>query len=187
MITTRSRQASVQTNREGIIIVTYRRGAYSAPRPRRTSGAIDTVYRGYRFRSRMEARFAVMFDRLNLHWEYELEGFHTAAGPYLPDFWIPELNEWVEIKGPTPSKYDMDRMNAFALDQYMAAKSKSFTALVGIPERPPIVSVSWRYQKDEGRYGFGMDEWTGGRSLLDLVVALAAARSARFEHGEVPA
>lgn len=37
--------------------------------------AIETVYRGYRFRSRLEARWAVFFDALGLEWEYEPEGF----------------------------------------------------------------------------------------------------------------
>lgn len=61
--------------------------------------AIETKYKGYRFRSRLEARWAVFFDALGLRWEYEKEGFDLGkAGWYLPDFWLPELNCWVEIK-----------------------------------------------------------------------------------------
>lgn len=37
--------------------------------------AIDTKYKGYRFRSRLEARWAVFFDALGVRWEYEPEGF----------------------------------------------------------------------------------------------------------------
>lgn len=48
--------------------------------------AIDTVYGGYRFRSRLEARWAVFFDSLGLQWDYEPEGFELDAGRYLPDF-----------------------------------------------------------------------------------------------------
>lgn len=36
---------------------------------------IETLYKGYRFRSRLEARWAVFFDALGLKWEYEKEGF----------------------------------------------------------------------------------------------------------------
>jgi hypothetical protein len=36
--------------------------------------AIETLYRGYRFRSRTEARWAVFFDKLGLRWDYEEEG-----------------------------------------------------------------------------------------------------------------
>jgi hypothetical protein len=48
--------------------------------------AIETRYKGYRFRSRLEARWAVFFDALELRWDYEPEGFETNAGNYLPDF-----------------------------------------------------------------------------------------------------
>ena len=64
--------------------------------------AIETTYKGYRFRSRLEARWAVFFDVLRIEWEYEKEGF--VVGPnqdvsYLPDFFLPESNTWVEVKG----------------------------------------------------------------------------------------
>jgi hypothetical protein len=49
--------------------------------------AIETVYNGYRFRSRLEARWAVFFDALGVEYEYEPEGFELPSGRrYLPDF-----------------------------------------------------------------------------------------------------
>ena len=49
--------------------------------------AIGTVYKGYRFRSRLEARWAVFFDKLGIVYEYEPEGFYLSDGrKYLPDF-----------------------------------------------------------------------------------------------------
>ena len=53
--------------------------------------AIETVYNGYRFRSRLEARWAVFFDALGLEYEYEPEGFSLGAGGYLPDFRLVDL------------------------------------------------------------------------------------------------
>lgn len=41
--------------------------------------AIETCYAGCRFRSRLEARWAVFFDALGLEWEYEPEGFELPA------------------------------------------------------------------------------------------------------------
>lgn len=73
---------------------------------------IETRYKGYRFRSRLEARWAVFFDALALKWEYEPEGFQTSAGPYLPDFRVmtPQGNPtWYEVKPSTisqDSKFD---------------------------------------------------------------------------------
>ena len=50
---------------------------------------IETVYNGYRFRSRLEARWAVFFDALKVNYEYEPEGFELPSGNYyLPDFRI---------------------------------------------------------------------------------------------------
>lgn len=62
--------------------------------------AIETHYKGYRFRSRLEARWAVFFDALGVKWEYEKEGYDLGeAGWYLPDFWLPDFGIWIEIKG----------------------------------------------------------------------------------------
>ena len=66
---------------------------------RMTIQAIETQYKGYRFRSRLEARWAVFFDALDIPWEYEPEGFELGNGiRYLPDFWLPAQECWVEIK-----------------------------------------------------------------------------------------
>lgn len=60
---------------------------------------IETFYNGYRFRSRLEARWAVFFDDLGIKYEYEAEGFTLDDGrAYLPDFYLPEFNIFVEIK-----------------------------------------------------------------------------------------
>jgi len=70
--------------------------------------AIDTQYKGYLFRSRLEARWAVFFDALGLNWEYEPEGFDLSSGArYLPDFCVEYPGQkfsertkwWFEVKG----------------------------------------------------------------------------------------
>mgnify|MGYP001012149479 CR=1 FL=1 len=62
---------------------------------------IETQYAGYRFRSRLEARYAVFFDALGAAWEYEPEGYDLGyAGLYLPDFRLPRLGVHVEVKPP---------------------------------------------------------------------------------------
>ena len=61
---------------------------------------IETSYKGYRFRSRLEARYAVFMDAMKVKWQYEPEGFELPSGKYLPDFFLPEVNggTWLEIK-----------------------------------------------------------------------------------------
>jgi hypothetical protein len=61
--------------------------------------AIETTYKGYRFRSRLEARWALFFDAMDLQWEYEVEGFELSNRKrYLPDFWLPVLDCFAEVK-----------------------------------------------------------------------------------------
>lgn len=63
------------------------------------SFAIQTVYKGYKFRSRLEARWALFFDAMKFQWDYEPEGFDLGAtGWYLPDFYLHDFSAWVEIK-----------------------------------------------------------------------------------------
>src|ERR1039458_6510910 len=47
-----------------------------------TATAIETAYRGHLFRSRLEARWAAMFDLLGWSWTYE----PFDANGYIPDF-----------------------------------------------------------------------------------------------------
>jgi hypothetical protein len=62
--------------------------------------AIETVYAGCRFRSRLEARWAVFFDHLGIEWQYEPQGYELPSGErYLPDFRLPAHDLWVEVKG----------------------------------------------------------------------------------------
>ena len=61
--------------------------------------AIETVYNGYRFRSRLEARWAVFFDAVGIEYEYEPEGLILSDGtPYLPDFYLPKFHSYFEVK-----------------------------------------------------------------------------------------
>jgi hypothetical protein len=63
--------------------------------------AIPTFYAGVQFRSRAEARWAVLFDCLKTKWLYESEGFRLETIWYLPDFWLPDIHCFAEVKGVT--------------------------------------------------------------------------------------
>ena len=60
--------------------------------------AIETEYNGYRFRSRLEARWAVFFDEAGIKYRYEDEGFEVGEMKYLPDFYLPDIGCHVEVK-----------------------------------------------------------------------------------------
>jgi hypothetical protein len=85
--------------------------------------AIETSFKGYRMRSRLEARWAVFFDALGIEWEYEKEGYElTGAGRYLPDFHLKDRNIWVEIKGELKEDgSEIEKINALADESKEAA------------------------------------------------------------------
>lgn len=78
--------------------------------------AIETLWKGFRFRSRAEARWAVFLDRLGIEFDYEPEGVILPSGPYLPDFRLKsfpigifpdgraEEAVWLEVKGSEPTE-----------------------------------------------------------------------------------
>jgi hypothetical protein len=53
----------------------------------------------------LEARWAVFLDALDIAYKYEWQGFELgSAGRYLPDFWLPDVRLWLEIKGQYPTE-----------------------------------------------------------------------------------
>lgn len=85
---------------------------------------IETYYRGYHFRSRLEARWAVFLDTLGVEWEYEPEGFDMGGLYYLPDFRVKcygkrgkLTDDWfylyIEVKGQM-SGADASKINVFS-------------------------------------------------------------------------
>jgi hypothetical protein len=90
---------------------------------------IQTRYRGYAFRSRIEARYAVLFDSMKLEWEYEPQGYVLPDGTwYLPDFFVrfplgsrrrdeyPDAGYWVEIKAIPPTPAELQKLELLSRD-----------------------------------------------------------------------
>lgn len=63
-----------------------------------TIKAIETQYNGYRFRSRLEARWATFFDAMGVKYQYESEGFQLGNIWYLPDFYLDTWDCFFEVK-----------------------------------------------------------------------------------------
>ena len=60
------------------------------------------IYRedlGIFFRSRWEANFARVLNYLGVKWEYEIKRFNTPHGSYTPDFYLPDQDIYIEVKG----------------------------------------------------------------------------------------
>jgi hypothetical protein len=60
---------------------------------------IPTTYNGIKYRSRLEARWAVFFNELGIKHRYEFEGFSLENKEYyLPDFYLPDYSIYCEVK-----------------------------------------------------------------------------------------
>lgn len=173
--------------------------------------AIETRYKGYNFRSRLEARWAVYFDTISVKWEYEKEGFQLPNHWYLPDFYFPDMDLWAEVK-PTTEAIDMK------MDEFVQQQSIRLLVLVGPPRliQYRVLWASWKpVSSDDGKRDLvGCDcilsgernIWGGERQFYflppghnvdlneesaewnciftDAPSAVEAARSARFEFGQ---
>jgi hypothetical protein len=167
-----------------------------------TIRAIETRYRGYRFRSRLEARWAVALSAVKElpTWIYEPEGYRLPSGMYLPDFWIQET-AYLEVKGASPTEHEAQLCHELS-----------------VHTGQPVYLVSGELgEHDVWRFGVplrdtGRPDFQAQRSLwlLDWFVAghcdcwefsnpetdanarkyfdswHASGRAARFEHGEEP-
>lgn len=150
--------------------------------------AIETRYKGYRFRSRLEARWAVFFDALGIEWKYEPEGFELSDGTrYLPDFWLPFRESphagagyWIEIKGDAPTAEEIRKARALAIES-------GHICIILAGEIGAHTCVS--FERNGGISGAVASrlvgiEFTRWADFEEITQAFLAARGARFEHGE---
>jgi len=163
--------------------------------------AIETQYRGCRFRSRLEARHAVFMDSLGVEWAYEAEGYDLGTvGFYLPDFWLPKIGCWVEIKGQPATHQEIQRARALA-----SAGGRPAVIFAGEID-PRMVAGIATDRWYPAAYAWGTCAQCGWIDIIDIAAARAvhcpeckkkmwfrftspalrsaydAARGARFEH-----
>lgn len=159
--------------------------------------AIPTDWGGWLFRSRLEARWAIFFTALALPFVYEPEGYDLgAAGWYLPDFWLPLVSMWAEVK---PQPFDETERHRCA----ELARQSGFPCLllVGVPAIRPYwavlptgelvdyaISNYHSCPQHEHRFfaSLGFDEQDERFAIMfgDMEEAAKAAKAVRFEHGE---
>lgn len=99
---------------------------------------IPTSWGGVRFRSRLEARWAVFFDFLHIPWEYEPQGFDIGDGQaYLPDF-ILGMGQliWAEVKPSVSADPDgVARWRKFLSLQPLGTDGYLLTSMTGSPDQ----------------------------------------------------
>ena len=115
--------------------------------------AKETYYDGYRFRSRLEARWAVFFDAARIKYIYEPEGYvipctyhgkyagdpdHEETDIYLPDFYLLDFDVYAEVKGSDKQLQDDAGKLGDAIDYMSTPMSEKGLILLG-----PIPYKEW--------------------------------------------
>lgn len=163
--------------------------------------AINTEYNGDLFRSRLEARWAVYFHNLGLEYIYELEGFQLPDSSwYLPDFWLPMFQCWVEVKPRPLERHEFDKCaqlpeGCLILDSQRPDCLRAYF-YTGHPYNHSVTYTAYStnaywyrvilgQSRIKGRLWFLMGETPGAYTPTQLEMdAIRAARMARFEHSE---
>ncbi len=125
----------------------------------------------YKFRSRTEARWAVFFNTLGIEYQYEKEGYHLSPWgdpylpdfsyspdlPYLPDFFLPDLGYWIEVKGKAPTEAEQRKASFFnyelALDDDPEISQQRLYIVYG--------NIPWPYPKAGQIVGYAVCEQVG--------------------------
>lgn len=117
--------------------------------------AREQVYNGVKFRSTLEARWAIFFDACGLDWVYEPECFELKVGNYTPDFYLKKYNLFVEIKP------NLDWLND-DYDFFRFAECPKQLLVLSVPF-PSIIETSALFSQDLDKYDeFGeicQSEW----------------------------
>ena len=174
---------------------------------------IETIYAGSRFRSRLEARWAVFFNWLKIRYVYEPQGYELSDGTkYLPDFYLPDSDTFFEVKGVLtgedekkiqrfredinkPVVIGFDDMKFDATDKWehnydFAGRDSSVLARCKVCGKPYFMGINGSFVcrccgAYDGDGHFTIMGWGNGTSDdWDFVNATKKAIRARFEHGE---
>lgn len=156
--------------------------------------AIETIYKGYKFRSRLEARWAVFFDSLGWQWEYEQEGFELPDGSkYLPDFYFPDVHKYGEVKGAEATDEEINKCLELSKKTYISYNqeynvevillqgtpdNKAYRMFTGGEEMCPVIFCGYDEKYYPVYYAYDFDDY-----FHSHIKAVRDARSARFEFG----
>lgn len=79
--------------------VKYHRGKNASMFGKKPSKYKSGKYRGIKMRSSWEIAYAKYLDKQNVKWQYEPKTFDLGNSTYTPDFYLPDSDTYVEIKG----------------------------------------------------------------------------------------
>ena len=167
---------------------------------------LPTVWRGWHFRSRLEGRWAIALSAIGIEFQYEPEGFSVDGEPYLPDFYLPQVRMFAEVKPICFNEREKrlilklsDATNCAVLMLVGPPDFKTYNAIHPVRlkdgeterfETDYLLDIDWHGRKhfDDGRL-FGCTGWEcnvtapEGSFSPEYRAAVFASRTHRFEEG----
>ena len=114
-------------------------------------------HKGYRLRSYTELLWARVLEAAGIFYLYEPDLVRVDDGYYLPDFWLPNVGIYLEVKGKSPTEEEIQKADAV-----MARTGREVMFLVGQPQsdREGLMNC--------GMLVRGAGGWTNGICPYDL-------------------
>jgi hypothetical protein len=107
---------------------------------------LKVIHNGQHFREPLAARWAVFFEALGVRYEHEGESLEVDGLRYLPTFWMPEQQCWVEVKGQELTEEDDKK--ALLLAHHTRKHVYLFAGEIQVPDGKPV-SPAYRYHWGE--------------------------------------
>ncbi|MCE0946784.1 MULTISPECIES: hypothetical protein, partial [Pseudomonas] len=135
-------------------------------------------HNGYRLRSYTELLWARVLEAAEIFYLYEPDLVRVDEGYYLPDFWLPNVGIYLEVKGKNPTEEEIQKADAV-----MERTGREVMFLVGRPQsdREGLMNC--------GMLVRGSGGWTNGicpydlhclvRDHVDYVMWLRISRAAK--------
>jgi hypothetical protein len=152
------------------------------PAPCPALASIPTVHSGVLMRSRLEAHWARLLDVLGVQWQYEPQVLRLGSGyrreGYVPDFWLPELRTWLEVKGPHWERFEKTRRLAKDLGRsgHVLVGTASGVCWRVPPAGPPSATEVYQGPCQCGRTALGVP--TGRARLIGCRACDGTAKAA---------
>lgn len=107
--------------------------------------SIPTTYNGVEFASKLEADWARFLTNQSIKWDYEPAGCYVGETFVLCDFFLPELEQWLEVKGPwtEAEKIKYSRLAEKVGDERLIIGGPKGACCIGIVAPPPVGFCAW--------------------------------------------
>lgn len=124
--------------------------------------ALETHYAGYKFRSRIEARWAVFFTRLGLDWEYEEQGYRVRSEAVVAAHPNGAVDAWPAVRRP-PGHVDKPKPVTPYLPDLRIPELGLYLEVK--PSKPHLIDPAGvkRWQHFAGQVAL---EWDRGRTAM---------------------